>query len=672
MAPAGARPDQGVGVAVDEPRAVRPVAAAGWPHPRAPMVQALCIATASDSTPDGGRTAWARNLAAPIRAFLYAETGGAVVLAVAAVCALLWANLSPSSYASVWETRLAVVLGGGELATDLRGWVNEGLMTLFFLVVGLEAKRELDLGELRERTRLAIPVLASLGGMAVAAATYLAITAGGRGAGGWGVAVSTDTALALGTLALVTRGRAIRLRVFVLTLVVIDDLAALLVIALGYSDRVSVVALVVAAGLFAVLVALRWAGSWRGPAAVLVGVGIWLAMFESGVDAVIAGLAIGLITSAYPAARGDLERSTELTRSFREQPTPELAYSARASLASAISPNERLQYRLLPWTSRVIVPLFALANAGIRLDGDLLSAAVTSPVTLGILAAYVLGKPLGIMGAAWLGTRRALGGARLTVTWPALAGAAASAGVGFTVSLLVASIAFEGRLLEEAKVGVLATAVLSPLLAWLAFRVMLRLPADMRARQLNATADVLVDLAEDVDLERDHVRGSEDAPVTLIEYGDFECPYCGDAAPVIAELLDDLAAELRYVFRHLPLTDVHPDAQTASEAAESAGAQGAFWPMHDRLLEHQDRLTPADLYRHAADLGLDLERFSEDLRRRRFAPRVAQDVQSADASGVSGTPTFFVNGRRHQGVYDVQTLARSVKAAARAASVAAS
>jgi Na+/H+ antiporter NhaA len=164
-------------------------------------------------------------------------------------------------------------------------------------------------------------------------------------------------------------------------------------------------------------------------------------MFESGVDAVIAGLAIGLVTSAYPPPRDQLERSTELTRSFREQPSPELAYTAIASLTSAISPNERLQYRLHPWTSRVIVPLFAVANAGLHLDGDLLSSASTSPITRGIVAAYVIGKPAGILGATWLATR--MGRTRLTVTWPVLVGAAATAGIGFTVSLLVASLAFE-------------------------------------------------------------------------------------------------------------------------------------------------------------------------------------------------------------------------------------
>ena len=618
----------------------------------------------SDVSAPAARTAWARNLAAPIRGYLHAETGGAVILVAAALVALVWANVDRSSYDSVWETQLAIVFGGHELGTDLRGWVNEGLMTLFFLVVGLEAKRELDLGELRERQRLAIPVMAALGGMVFGAGAYLLINLGGDGIDGWGAAVSTDTALALGALALISRGRAIRLRVFLLTLVVIDDLASLVVIAFAYSEDISVVALAIAVALFAVLFALRWAGSWRIPAAVFVGVGIWLAMFESGVDAVIAGLAIGLITSAYPPPRDSLERGTELTRLFREQPTPELAYSASASLTAAISPNERLQYRLHPWTSQVIVPLFALANAGIPLGGGVLSEAVRSPVTIGIVVALVLAKPVGILLSAWIGTRPALGGGRLTVTWPALLTGATASGIGFTVSLLIADLAFAGTpLLDEAKVGILAAAIISPLLAWGSAEVMKRLPDELRARQLGAVAGILVDLDEDVDPERDHIRGRIDAPVTLLEYGDFECPYCANAAPTIRKLLDHLPDELRYVFRHLPLSDVHPDAQNAAEAAEAAGAQGRFWEMHDRLLDHQDELRPPDLMHHADELGLDVDRFADDLRRRRYGQRVAEDVQSADASGVAGTPTFFINGRRHHGVYDLDTLTAAVKAA---------
>src|SRR5215211_3587006 len=357
-----------------------------------------------------GRTAWARNLAAPVRDFLSTETGSALVLLCAAVAALLWAN-SPwsSSYESFWTTKLSIELADSGISQDLRQWVNNGLMTFFFLVVGLEAKRELDMGELRERRRVAIPVIAAAGGMALPIAIYLAFNAGGAGAHGWGAAMSTDTALALGVLALVAPGGT-RLRVFLLTLAVVDDLVALMVIATVYTNHVSFVPLVVALGLFCALIALRYAPiGWRRQAAAVLGVGVWIALYESGIDPVIAGLAVGLVTSAYPPVRTELERVTELTRSFREQPTPELARSAQLGVASAISANERLQYRLHPWTSFVIVPLFALANVGIDLDGRLLGDAVTSPVTLGILLGYVVGKPLGIMGASWLASRQWLG-----------------------------------------------------------------------------------------------------------------------------------------------------------------------------------------------------------------------------------------------------------------------
>ena len=222
--------------------------------------------------------------------------------------------------------------------------------------------------------------------MSVPILIFLAFNAGGPGAHGWGAAMSTDTAFALGVLALVAP-RATRLRVRLLTLVVVDDLVALLVIAtVVHGAGRQLVPLAIAVGLFGMLLALRYAPiAWRGPAAAVVGVAVWVALFESGIDPVITGLAVGLVTSAYPPARTDLERVTELTRSFREQPTPELARSAQLGVASAISANERLQYRLHPWTSFVIVPLFALANAGIHVDGQLLGDAVTSPVTMGII-----------------------------------------------------------------------------------------------------------------------------------------------------------------------------------------------------------------------------------------------------------------------------------------------
>ena len=587
-----------------------------------------------------------------------------MVLLCAVAAALVWAN-SPWSetYESFWTTKLSINLGSEGISLDLRHWVNQGLMTFFFLVIGLEAKRELDTGELRERRRLAIPVAAAVGGITVPIAIYLAFNAGGDGAHGWGAAMSTDTALALGLLALVAPGGT-RLRVRLLTLAVVDDLVALAVIATVYTEDVSWLPIALALGFFAILLALRYAPSaWRRQLAVVVGVGLWIALFESGIDPVVAGLAVGLVTTAYPPARGDLERVTEVTRSFREQPTPELARTAQRSLASAISANEQLQYRLHPWTSFVIVPVFALANAGIHIDAQLLGDASTSPITLGILFGYVLGKPLGILGVSWLVSRPWVAGLRRALSWPVIAGGGAVAGVGFTVSVLISTIAFDGDQLEQAKLGVLAAAILASLLAWAVFRVIRHLPTEMRARQIAATAEELLDLSDEVDPDRDHIRGSERAPVTLVEYGDYQCPYCGQAEVVIRELLVSFGDDLRYVWRHLPLNDVHPDAQMAAEAAETAAAQGAFWEMNDKLIEHQDELTQPHLAHYAEELGLDVERFWDELRRREHAERVAEDVASADASGVAGTPSFFINGRRHRGAYDTETLTAAVRAA---------
>jgi Na+/H+ antiporter NhaA len=624
----------------------------------------------------GGRTAWARNLTAPVRDFLSTETGSAIVVLGATVTALLWAN-SPwwHSYETVWKTNLSVQLGGGSVSTNLRHWVNEGLMAFFFLVIGLEARRELDVGELRERRRLAIPVVAAIGGMAVPVAIFLAFNAGDSGARGWGAAMSTDTALALGALALLTPRVATRLRVFLLTLAVVDDLGTLVVIATVYTHRVSLVALAVAVALFWLLFALRHIPmlqsrlSMMRQLAVITGAALWVAMFKSGIDPVVAGLAVGLATSAFQPSREDLERATALARSFREQPTPELARSAQVGVRSAISLNERLQYSLHPWTSYVIVPLFALANAGTHLTGHLLEDAVASPITLGILCGYGFGKPIGIMGASWLASRPAIHGPRPILSWPVLAGGAAVAGIGFTVSLLVSSLAFHGEQLDQAKLGALGSILLATLLAWGVFRIIRLLPTRVRARQIGATAEDILDLSDDVDPERDHIRGPDDAPVTLVEYGDFECPFCGLAESVIRELLASLGDEVRYVWRHLPLNDVHSSAQLAAEASEAAAAQGRFWEMHDLLLEHQGDVRPNDIHDYATQLGLDADRVMEELRRREHAPRVSEDVASADESGVSGTPSFFVNGRRHYGAYDIDTLTDTVKAARRRARI---
>jgi protein-disulfide isomerase len=255
------------------------------------------------------------------------------------------------------------------------------------------------------------------------------------------------------------------------------------------------------------------------------------------------------------------------------------------------------------------------------------------------------------------------------VGWGAVAGVGAVAGIGFTVSLLIASLALSGPTLAEAKVGILSAALCASGLTWLVFRVVRARPHRQKLRLILGTSEVITDLMVPVDPARDHVRGPSESKVTVVEYGDFECPYCGQAEPAVRELLREFG-DVRYVWRHLPLRDVHPRAQAAAEAAEAAAAQGAFWEMHDLLFEHQDALGVRDLIGYARSLGLDLERFAADMRSHTWVDRVESDIDSADLSSVSGTPTFFVNGIRHYGAYDIASLSAAVKSALARAKIA--
>ena len=609
-----------------------------------------------------GKTAWARRMETPLRTFLRTETGSASVLAAATVAALIWANISISSYDRFWSTHLSVSVGGTGMGLDLQEFVNSGLMALYFFVVGLEARREFDVGELRIRSRLTLPVLVGLTGMAVPVGIYLVINAGLPTQHGWGMAMSTDTAFALGALALVGRRLPDRIRTYLLTFSVVDDLAGLIVIAVVYSGHISVAPLAWGFGFIAVVAVLRARGVRIGPLYFLIGVAAWVAFLKSGVDPIVVGLIFGLLTFAYSATRESLEQASEAFRLFREQPTAQLAQSARDVVRVAISPNDRLAQLYHPWTSYLIVPVFALANAGIVLDGRFLAQAYTSPVTLGILAGYLVGKPLGTAGSAWLLAKLSHGRVCPSVGWGSVIGAGAVAGIGFTVSLLIASRALHGATLAEAKLGILSAALAATLLTWIIFRVINRLPIRTRLRALLGTGEAITDLVVPVDPDRDHIRGPEESRVTVVEYGDFECPYCGMAEPAVRELLRDYG-EIRYVWRHLPLNDVHPNAQIAAEAAEAAGRQGAFWEMHDLLLDHQDALRPPDLVGYATSLGLDAGRFAADLRKHVGQGHVMEDLDSADLSSVSGTPTFFVNGKRHYGAYDIESLKKAVKLA---------
>ena len=590
-----------------------------------------------------------------------AESASAALLLVATAAALAWANSPwPESYDTVWGTELAVRLGDSLVALDLRHWVNDGLMVFFFYVVGLEVRRELVLGELADRRRAAVPVAAALTGLAVPALLYLAIAPAGPAQGAWGVVISTDTAFMLGVLALIGPACPTQLRVFLLTLSVADDVGALTVIALVFTDHLRPVPLLLAAAGIAVTVLLRRLEVWRGPAYFVLAAGIWLATFESGVHPTIAGVVIALLVPTYAPRRDDVESAARAARRWRQSPDPALARSAGLLITRSVSPNDRLQRLWSPWTSLVVVPLFALANAGVRLDGDSLRAAATSRVTLAVVVGLVLGKPLGVWLGATVAVRLGLGAIGPGLSRTALAGGASLTGIGFTISLFIVDLALDdGPLADDARAGVIAASLLASALAWVIFRVADRRSGDVVMRPAR--------LDPPVDLDRDHIRGRLDAPLTLLEYGDFECPFCGRATGSVEEVRRHYGDRLRYVFRHLPLTRVHPNAALAAQAAEAAGAQGRFWEMHDRLFAHADRLAPDDLVAHAAALGLDVERFAADLAEGRYARDVDHHILGAEASGATGTPTFFVNGVRHRGLSDAATLIAALDATAPAA-----
>ena len=612
------------------------------------------------SPPESERTPAQHHLAV-VRSFLDTEAGGAVVLLAATLTALVWAN-SPwsASYDGFWATELTFRLGDFVLSHDLQDWVNDGLMALFFLLIGLEVRREFDMGEFRERRRLAVPVIAAIGGMAMPVLIFLAVVPMAEASRGWAMVMATDTAFAVGVLALVGRRSSFRLRTFLLTLVIVDDVAAVTVIAVLYTTDVNLTALAIGAGLLLLMAVLRARGVERSAVYVLLSLGIWLAASTAGVHPTVAGVAVGLLTSAYPPSRASLEAATGTTRAFRQRPTPDLARRAARRITMSLSPNERVQHALHPWSSFLVVPVFALANAGLDLSPELLGGALQSPLVLGIVAGLVVGKTVGIPIGAWLASRPWLGGAPLAVGWPSLIAASSVAGIGFTMSLLIAELSYSGQLLEQAKLGILAASTVAALLSIGLFYGVSMLPKEWLRRADARTSLPLPDLTEPIDPVRDHLRGATDAPVTLVEYGDYECPHCGRAAPGVKELLRAFEGQVRFVFRHLPLPDVHPNAALAAEATEAAGAQGAFWPMHDLLFVHQDALQIADLIRYADELGLDTRRFEQELRTAKFAPRVAQDVNSAEEAGVAGTPTFFINEVLHRGGYDPASLEEAI------------
>lgn len=408
-----------------------------------------------------------------VRDFLATEAGSAVFLLGATVLALVWANSPLSgSYDALWSTTAGFHLGSFGLDLDLHHWVNDAAMAVFFCVVGLEINREVTSGELRDRRTVAVPALGALGGLAVPAVIYLLFNAGTEAAHGWGVVMSTDTAFLVGILALFGPACPDRLRLFLLTLAIVDDIGAITVMAVFYNDGVDALALGVAGALVLALLVLRWLGVWRLTPYALIGIALWFAVNASGVHATLAGVLVGLLLPSRPMARDHVDQVRRWTQGLVAEPTADTEHLAELAARATVPAGERLQRLLHPWSAFVIVPVFGLANAGVRLDAEALRAAATSTVTIGVAVALVAGNTIGITGAATLAIRTGLGRLPGRVRWGHLVGGAVLAGIGFTISLFIAELAFEGELVEQAKIGILAGSLIAAVLGTVLLRIL--------------------------------------------------------------------------------------------------------------------------------------------------------------------------------------------------------
>ncbi len=418
----------------------------------------------------GSDSAVAKRVARPMVRFLAQETASGVLLLVATAAALIWANFFGDSYGDFWHTEVSINIGSFHLEEPLEAWVNDALMVLFFFVVGLEIKSEMVVGELSDPRVAAMPALAALGGMVVPAALYYAINVGGPGADGWGIPMATDIAFAVGVLALLGPSIPQRLKLFLLTLAIVDDIGAIMVIAIFYTKDRNMGWLALAVGGLVLVYLLRRWRVWYTPVYVLLGFGIWFATFESGVHATIAGVALGLLAPAKPLL-GD--RAFENVEDIVSGDTanPIRARNAEWEVRERVSVCARLIALISPWTSFFVIPVFALANAGIKITGDSVSAALTSRVALGIVIGLVVGKPLGIFLFAALANRTSFAELPVGVTMRHVLGAGAVAGIGFTVALFIDRLAFEDvGIREEAVLGILVASLLAAILGWAILR----------------------------------------------------------------------------------------------------------------------------------------------------------------------------------------------------------
>lgn len=566
------------------------------------------------------------------------DTYAAIALAAATVVALVWANIG-GSYHAFWHTHFGFILGGTDFELSIYEWVDEGVMALFFFMVGLDVRRDLTLGELRSKRRAMLPLAAALGGLVVPAALFLLVAGNSGHTSAWGTVISTDTAFAVGMLAIVAPRNAPRLRSFLLALAVIDDIAALTVIAVFYTSHLNLVALMLAGiGLLGVW-GLERLNVWRVGPYVLLAIWTWGCFFASGVHATLAGVLIALLMPVYPPRRKDLQFASQIFDQFRQAPQPDMAQRAREAVIFSVPMNQRLSAAIAPYVNYLVVPLFALANAGVSLSGDSLTKAFTSSLTWGIIAGLVVGKAAGIAGASLLVLKLSPGSRLPGLDGPRLAGVGALSGMGFTISLLMVGMAVEDPVAaDQARVGVIVASMLALLLSWLIFRLSrhfkpLPRPAGER-------------LERPVDAEDDHIRGPVDAPVTLVVYSPMNYDYRRRTAVALRQTRTALGDSIRIVYRHHA---VEGSEITGALALEAAAEQGRFWEMHDALVASRNSLDTDAVNSIAARIGLDTKRFETRISHQDDWVRVENDNLDLENAETHDTTLIYLNGSRVDG-----------------------
>jgi Na+/H+ antiporter NhaA len=590
------------------------------------------------------------------------ESAGAIALLFATGLAIAWANVSPESYDHFWHTDIGINVGSSALELSLQHWVNDAVMVLFFFLVTLEVKKDFVLGDLRDWRQASLPIVAAAFGLAVPAVLFALITNGTRDVGAWGVVISTDTAFVVGILAAFGSRVPVQLRVFLLTMAVVDDVGALGVIAVVYTDHLDLAWLAVAGVVSAGIYVVQRARVWRGAVYAVLGLVLWFAIFQSGVHATIAGVVLALLLPVFPPKRDQVERAETLTQGFRRTPDAEKGRAAAEGILRSVSVNDRLQLSLRRAVAFVVVPIFALANAGVQITIESLQHAFTSTLAWGVIIGLVAGKFLGVTGSVLLARRLRIGRLAPALHARHITSGSLLTGIGFTISLFIVDLAVEDPIAQsDARIGIITASLVAALSASAALWLTSRYDAAHAPRR--------TELVRVVEPDRDHVAGPIDAPYTLVEYGSFGGLDDLSTEEIVDDVLAEFGDDVAFVFRHL-----RPDAEGApeqtAEALEAVAAQSPrlFWAMRRELnrMSEESSLDSRAILRATVNVGANLSRVESDLRRGTRRARVQEDYLDAESMGLTKGPVLFVNGLIYAGPLEAGAIAAELRATATA------